>query len=171
MERPPYVTYLDFCEDVIMVICLFITIYTMTKLVYYNLFKRYSLMNCHLSPTMLIYLMTHIFCASTSMFFHFYMIVYWRQNTTIYKPEMIYWLGLFASNYMVVAPSALFFLMFERCLAFKLGYSYTKSIKRDVIALNVVAILLTYSVSTMYYLLELPLNPNIGWLYKKIAEF
>uniref|UniRef100_A0A915CVS0 G-protein coupled receptors family 1 profile domain-containing protein n=1 Tax=Ditylenchus dipsaci TaxID=166011 RepID=A0A915CVS0_9BILA len=77
---------------------------------------------------------------------------------TMYEPYLLFWMGMFAVNYMVACPLNVLLLAVDRCLSLKLTINYTRRFRKWVIWVGVAVILGVVMASTYVYLMDLPLD-------------
>uniref|UniRef100_A0A915EUY7 G-protein coupled receptors family 1 profile domain-containing protein n=2 Tax=Ditylenchus dipsaci TaxID=166011 RepID=A0A915EUY7_9BILA len=165
MEQKPYMTYLNFGENVVSLIGHIISICLFSRLTYYGLFQKQRLKVAGFSGSMYVYMITHIVLACTSLLYLLYVIARWCPNTiTQYDKNVMYWLGLVDSNYIYITPVPVLFLTLDRIFSYMCAEKYGHVQRRRLLVLTLCCILFSYLGFSTVTLLELPLQQN------KVAE-
>ncbi|KAI1700933.1 hypothetical protein DdX_16431 [Ditylenchus destructor] len=105
----------------------------MTHLLYCQYFNKTRLKVINLAPSMIIFLFTHVICATLEMPYHVYLVWKWNPKAVgAYDPYVLYWTGLWNEVYFQLISLSVLFLSLDRLLAIKFPfhYNYNCRIKR-----------------------------------------
>ncbi|KAI1708529.1 hypothetical protein Ddc_14321 [Ditylenchus destructor] len=168
MPGGTYLTYLNFGETLVTLLCQITSLILNLNLVYISRFKPKFLLVKGLSTSLMAYLYAHIFIGMFALPSNLYMGFNWRPPSSAASnsnPYMLYWLGLSATNYYTASPVLVLMLTLDRCVSLKLpSYSlFPVSGKGKFLKLALVwtmlAMVLIFCIgNTWVYLLELPLD-------------
>ncbi|KAI1704474.1 hypothetical protein DdX_14236 [Ditylenchus destructor] len=155
-----YVTYLSLAENCLVLSCLTVTTATLILLLYRYFYKPHRLMTRTFSKPMFIFLCHHLINSVLVFPYHFYLVFWWNASKNLYQPYILFWSGIWISNYWAINPAVVFFLALDRCLAIILVYKYSGRLKRVIFFFEAVTLACLYTFSTYTYLVDLPLNLN-----------
>ncbi|KAI1718293.1 hypothetical protein DdX_06714 [Ditylenchus destructor] len=164
MAAGSYITYVNFSEAIVTIFCQLVTITLMANLISCSQFSSpfFIIKSGGLSKSMLVYLYTHLILTSLSIFYHIYLVVKWHapdpELPPMYDPQILFWLGMWPSNYLAVAPLVVLLLAVDRILSLKCHARYTKFAQNLFISTGVILIISATCASVCSYLLELPLE-------------
>ncbi|KAI1717183.1 hypothetical protein DdX_06916 [Ditylenchus destructor] len=165
-----YLRYLNFAENLIILISQLITITLFANLIYKSRFRRGSIqIKGGLSHSLLAFLCAHVVLSSLSLPMSIYLVINWTlpSNPQIshYTPYLLYWLGLWMSAYITAGPLLVLMLTVDRCLSLKfpiyslsMAGSKRKMIKPIVLIFMLLLTVAAVAASTSVYLMELPLD-------------
>nr|CAD2191142.1 unnamed protein product [Meloidogyne enterolobii] len=158
----PYITYLNFAEHIVGLLCQVITIVLITILLLIYNFNVDLLKVKTFSRSMIFYLCVHLFCAILGIPHLIYKVFWWRPleneaTNSAYDPYLLFWTGLPELSYMALAPFCVLYLIIDRCLALRLINNQTHKL---LFYMAVLIACLIYSSSLGIYIAELPLNLN-----------
>lgn len=171
-----YLRYLNFAENLIILISQLITITLFTNLIYQSRFRHGSIqIKGGLSHSLLSFLCAHVVLSSLSLPMSIYLVINWTlpSNPQIshYTPYLLYWLGLWMSAYITAGPLLVLMLTVDRCLSLKfpiyslsMAGSKRKMIKPIVLIFMLLLTVAAVAASTSVYLMELPLDLKRGGL-------
>ena len=168
MTAGTYITYVNFSETIIAIICQLVTIILVANLIFCSHFSSpfFIIKSGGLSKSMLVYLYTHLILTTLSIFYHFYLVVKWHPPNPdlppMYDPQILFWLGMWPSNYLAVAPMVVLLLAIDRILSLKCHVMYNKFAQNLFISTGVILIISATCASVYSYLLELPLETEKG---------
>uniref|UniRef100_A0A915D7V3 G-protein coupled receptors family 1 profile domain-containing protein n=1 Tax=Ditylenchus dipsaci TaxID=166011 RepID=A0A915D7V3_9BILA len=86
-------------------------------------------------------------------------------EVNFYNPHVLFWLNVFAGTYTSTSPVCVFFLVLDRCFALKFPHKYKANEKTLFLTISYVAIVLAAAFNVTFFLLELPLDSEIGRLF------
>ncbi|KAI1731260.1 hypothetical protein Ddc_00064 [Ditylenchus destructor] len=164
MTAGAYITYVNFSEAIVTIFCQLVTITLMANLISCSQFSSpfFIIKSGGLSKSMLVYLYTHLILTTLSIFYHLYLVVKWHppnpELPPMYDPQILFWLGMWPSNYLAVAPLVVLLLAVDRILSLKCHARYTKFAQTLFISTGVILIISVTCASVGSYLLELPLE-------------
>ncbi|KAF7638061.1 hypothetical protein Mgra_00002514 [Meloidogyne graminicola] len=156
----PYITYLNFAEHIIGLICQLFTIVIISILLIIYNFNNGLLKVKHFSRSMLFYLSVHLFCSTLGIPHLIYKVCWWKpleiqDKNSAYNPYILFWTGLPELSYMSVAPFCVLYLIIDRCLALRLPTNRTNKL---IFFISIIIAFLIYCSSLLIYIEELPLD-------------
>lgn len=160
-KRFAYLPYLCFGEACLSIFCQCVSIVLMAHLLVCSWRRTFGpfTLKYQLSRSLLVYLYAHVLCSCAAMGYHVYLVAAWSPTqANAYRPKWLFWSGLWALNYVAIAPFTVTLLTLDRCLMLTLPLHYTRRRQMGVAGAGGVLIALLYAGSTLVFLLELPLD-------------
>ncbi|KAI1697832.1 hypothetical protein DdX_18257 [Ditylenchus destructor] len=164
---PKHLTYINFGENAITMICEFVSMSLIIHLFYITRFKKTRFKR--MSPSLEIFLLSEMSMAFLTIFYRVYVVFNWRppvlrseSNPMLYDMNVLFWTGILNNNFFALASVPAVFLAIDRCLA--LNFIQHK-IRQRISVFGIVLLVLLYLGSSAYYLNDLPLDMEFAfWL-------
>ncbi|KAI1713671.1 hypothetical protein Ddc_11821 [Ditylenchus destructor] len=149
-EELGYYPYLNCVEQVIIVISQCISISLYSNLLFRVVFRRRFLF-CQpkslrdLSSAIIFFMVYHVIFSVVAFPYGAYQMVEWFSvlKNTDHQPHrkvadpLFFWLGMFSTNYIYLAPIPMFFLTLDRCLLLKYQHGYNKVLRRRMLTAGI----------------------------------
>lgn len=126
-------TYLNFGQNVLTLLCQLVTIPLDANLIVSSLFyaHRLRLAGSGLSHSMLILISVHMLYTSSMLPYQLYSVLWWRPPIVggvgmNYSHDVLFWSGISLSAYLVVPNLAVLFLTADRLFTLRLRHLYSE---------------------------------------------
>ncbi|KAI1695391.1 hypothetical protein Ddc_21267 [Ditylenchus destructor] len=167
MPQFGYLPYLNVVEQVIIVICMLLSIGLFSNLLFRVAVGNQGSLE-GLSSSMVFYMSFHVLMSVTAFPYSAYQMFEWFNvvgsiDHEVHKKaadQLFFWFGIFNINYVTVAPLPTLFLTFDRCLVLNFKGSYEKPLRKKMLLANCLLIGVVYLSLTFTSVLELPLDLN-----------
>ncbi|KAI1697833.1 hypothetical protein DdX_18258 [Ditylenchus destructor] len=154
----PHLTYLNFGENVMAMLCELVSIPLIIHLFYITRYKKKRFQP--MSPSLEVFLLSELCMCFLTTFYHIYVVFNWRPpalrlDPMLYDMNVLFWTGILNNNFFALASVPAVFLAVDRCLALSLA---EPQIRKRISIFGIVVLVLLYLGSTAYYQLDIPLD-------------
>nr|CAD2131845.1 unnamed protein product [Meloidogyne enterolobii] len=163
----PQVTYINFSIYTVALFCTLTTVFNMSRLLYASRYNKSSLVS-ELSSTMILYLAVNVMCATSTLPYLFYKVLWWRPpflrgTEPVYSATLFHFIsGIFYALHYAVSSILVFILCLDRCLLIKTGITHWNGKKRRMFFIaGIIILVIVYVGVGASYSLEFPLDYDI----------